>query len=140
MKKQLEMTKDQMTSTMDQLKPMMFTMVFLIATFAFIGAFMIDIPGATLSVPWSSNVDMNNSIVCGFSNWIFVYFLISISMAQVVQRVLKWYSFTKALEKPETEPLEVHEETVEETEFEEGFIKDEETEEEGVINGEEEEA
>jgi len=130
MKKQLEMTKDQMSSTMDQLKPMMFTMVFLIATFAFIGAFMVDIPGATLSVPWSSNVDMNSSIVCGFSNWIFVYFLISISMAQVVQRVLKWYSFSKKLQTVDEEP-EIEEEASpeEETEFEDGFIVGEEADE-----------
>lgn len=127
MKKQMEMTKDQMASTMDQMKPMMFTMVFLIATFAFIGAFMIDIPGATLSVPWANNVDLNGSVACGFSNWIFVYFLISISMAQIVQRALKWYSFSKALERGEAEPEVVKDEIPEEEpEFEDGFIKDDE--------------
>jgi hypothetical protein len=127
MKKNLEMTKDTMSTTMDQMKPMMFTMIFLIATFAYIGSFIIDIPGATLSVPWSSNVNMNDSVVCMFSNWIFVYFLISISMAQVVQRSLKWYSFKKRLETIDEEPLvREEEETAEEAEFEDGFIKDEE--------------
>jgi uncharacterized membrane protein (DUF106 family) len=126
MDKQLEMTKDTMASTMDQMKPMMFTMIFLIATFAFIGAFMMDIPGATLSVPWANNVDLNGSIVCMFSNWILVYFLISISMAQVVQRTLKWYSFGRRLKRFEEEPViaTVEEDEEEEPEFEDGFIKD----------------
>lgn len=113
MKKQLEMSKDQMSSMMDTMKPMMFTMVFLIATFAFIGAFIVNIPGATLSVPWANNVDMNGQYVCFFTNWIIVYFLISISMAQVIQRVLKWYSFSKKLKEPDEEPEIVVDEELE---------------------------
>ncbi len=110
MKKQLQMTRDTMASTMDQMKPMMFTMIFLIATFAFIGAFMMSIPGATLSVPWANNVDLNGSMLCYFQNWILVYFLISISMAQIVQRLLKWYSFSKKIKVMDEEPDEAIEE------------------------------
>ncbi|MDO9536843.1 MAG: EMC3/TMCO1 family protein [Thermoplasmata archaeon] len=104
--KQMEMSKDQMMSTFDQMKPMMFTMIFLIATFAFISTFIGNIPGATMSVPWSNNVDMNASLssnaCCGFSNWMILYSLISMSVAQVIQRVFKWYSFNKALKDPDT--------------------------------------
>ena len=65
-------------------------------------------------------------------------------MAQVVQRVLKWYSFNKKLSAPEDEPEEEGP-VEEETEFEDGFIvededdqpeRDEETED---VNGEEDE-
>ena len=104
--KQLEMSKDQMTSTIDQMKPMMFTMIFLIGTFAFIGTFIKAIPGATLSVPWASNIDMNaamsTSTCCAFSNWMLLYMLVSMSVAQVIQRVFKYYSFTKALKDPDS--------------------------------------
>jgi len=104
--KQLEMSKDQMTSMFDQMKPMMFTMVFLVATFAFIGSFIGKIPGATLSVPWSANVDMmaalSKSTCCAFSNWMLLYMLISMSIAQVTQRIFKYYSFNKALKNPDS--------------------------------------
>jgi uncharacterized membrane protein (DUF106 family) len=103
--KQLDMSKDQMNTMIDQMKPMMFTMIFLIATFAFIGTFIDGIPGATLSVPWSNNVDMKASLststCCAFSNWMLVYMLISMSVAQVIQRVFKLYSFNRLLKDPE---------------------------------------
>ncbi len=103
---QMEMSKDQMASTMDQMKPMMFTMIFLVATFAFIGSFIEGIPGATFSVPWSNNVDMvaqaySGSQCCGFTNWMLLYMLVSMSFSQIISRVLKWYKFTKMLENPE---------------------------------------
>jgi uncharacterized membrane protein (DUF106 family) len=107
--KQLDMSKDQMTSMFDQMKPMMFTMIFLVATFAFIGSFVTKIPGATLSVPWSGNVDMNASLsssaCCAFSNWMLLYMLISMSIAQVTQRIFKYYSFSKALKNPDSKLL-----------------------------------
>jgi hypothetical protein len=103
------MSKDQMTGMFDQMKPMMFTMIFLVATFAFIGSFVGKIPGATLSVPWSGNVDMNaalsTSTCCAFSNWMLLYMLISMSIAQVTQRVFKYYSFSKALKNPDSKLL-----------------------------------
>jgi uncharacterized membrane protein (DUF106 family) len=103
--KQLQMSTDQMMSTFDQMKPMMFTMIFLIATFAFIGTFIEGIPGATLSVPWSGNVDMNASLssnaCCAFTNWMLLYMLISMSVSQIFARVFKLYSFNRILRDPE---------------------------------------
>lgn len=98
MKKQPEIMKASMTSSMNQMKPMMFTMIFIIATFTFLGVFARSLPSTILSVPWAHNVNMTGSIVCGFENWILVYFLVSMSFSQVLQRVLKWYSFNKRLE------------------------------------------
>jgi uncharacterized membrane protein (DUF106 family) len=112
-KKQMEMTKDTMSSTIDQMKPMMFTMIFVVATFAFIGTFINDVDNATISVPWSSNVDMrgliSTSTCCMFQTWMLVYMLVSISMAQVIQRVLKWYSFEKRLKEMEAQGAEEEE-------------------------------
>ncbi len=103
---QMSMSMDQMQSTMDQMKPMMFTMIFLVATFAFIGSFIEGIPGATFSVPWKANVDMvaqaySGSQCCGFTNWMLLYMLVSMSFSQIIARILKWYKFTKMLENPE---------------------------------------
>lgn len=105
-KQQMEMSKDQMASTMDQMKPMMFTMIFLVATFAFIGSFIASIPGATFSVPWENNVSMiahayKGSPCCGFTNWMLLYMLVSMSFSQIISRMLKLYKFTRMLENPE---------------------------------------
>ncbi len=123
--RQMEMSMDQMQSTFDQMKPMMFTMVFLVATFAFIGTFIESIPGAVFSVPWHHNVDMvaqawSGNQCCGFTNWMLLYMLVSMSFSQVVSRILKWYKFSKYLEDPEKlAPAE--EEEISEDEEEEGW-------------------
>ena len=119
--KQMEMSKDQMQSTFDQMKPMMFTMIFLVATFAFIGAFIEGIPGAVFSVPWAHNVDMvaqawSGNQCCGFTNWMLLYMLVSLSFSQIISRVLKWYSFDKALKNPESYQQEEPEDEEEEEE------------------------
>jgi uncharacterized membrane protein (DUF106 family) len=102
-KKQMEIMKEGMQSSMDQMKPMVFTMIFLIGTFAFIGTFIYNLENATLSVPWAPNVDMNMSlnlgICCPMTNWMLLYFLISLALAQIISRALKWYSFDKKLKK-----------------------------------------
>jgi len=109
-KRQVEIMKEGMQSSMDQMKPMVFTMIFLIATFAFIGTFIFNLENATLSVPWASNVDMkmslNLGICCPMTNWMLLYFLISLSLAQIVQRGLKWYSFDKKLKQLAIEEVE----------------------------------
>ena len=132
---QMEMSKDQMASTMDQMKPMMFTMIFLVATFAFIGSFIEGIPGATFSVPWSNNVDMvaqayEGSQCCGFTNWMLLYMLVSMSFSQIISRILKLYKFNKMLENPEKymkeeEPEEEDDDGWEEADDLEGDLDDE---------------
>lgn len=108
--RQMEIMKEGMQSSMDQMKPMVFTMIFLIGTFAFIGTFIYNLDNATLSVPWASNVDMNMSlnlgICCPMTNWMLMYFLISLSLAQIIQRALKWYSFDKKLKQLAIEEAE----------------------------------
>lgn len=97
MKKQPEIMKQSMSSSMSQMKPMVFTMIFIIATFTFLGVFVQGLPSTLFSVPWAHNVDLQTAIVCIFFNWILLYFLVSMSFGQVLQRVLKWYTFNKRL-------------------------------------------
>jgi len=120
---QMEMSKDQMQSSLDQMKPMMFTMIFLVATFAFIGKFIEDIPGATFSVPWANNVNMvahavSGNQCCGFTNWMLLYMLVSMSFSQIISRALKWYKFSKILENPEAYEKKRNKNTVPESEDE----------------------
>ena len=97
MAKQPEIMKINMESSMAQMKPMAFTMIFIIATFTFLGVFVNDLSSSMFSVPWNYNVDFQTSIVCAFQNWIFVYMLISLSFGQVLQRMLKLVTFSKRL-------------------------------------------
>lgn len=97
MKKQPEIMKMSMSSTMSQMKPMVFTMIFIIGTFTFLGVFVNSLPSTMFSVPWAYNVNLATAIVCVFTNWILLYFLVSMSFGQVLQRVLKMYSFNKRL-------------------------------------------
>ncbi len=97
MAKQPEIMKTNMDSSMNQMKPMAFTMIFIIGTFTFLGVFTDNLPSTMFSVPWHHNVNFSTSVVCGFENWIFVYMLVSMSFGQVLQRVLKLVTFTKRM-------------------------------------------
>ena len=98
MKKQPEIMQTSMQSSMDQMKPMMFTMIFIIATFTYLGVFVHELPNTLFSVPWAHNANLETSIVCTMSNWILVYFLVSMSFGQLLQRILKWFTFNRRLE------------------------------------------
>lgn len=97
MKKQPEIMQMNMESSMSQMKPMAFTMIFIIATFTFLGVFVNELDSTMFSLPWFDNVNFATSVVCGFQNWIFVYMLVSLSFGQVLQRILKYISFSKRL-------------------------------------------
>jgi len=97
MAKQPEIMKTNMDSSMNQMKPMAFTMIFIIGTFTFLGVFTDDLPSTMFSVPWHYNVNFSTSVVCGFENWIFVYMLVSMSFGQVLQRLLKLVTFSKRM-------------------------------------------
>ncbi len=97
MAKQPEIMKINMESSMSQMKPMAFTMIFIIATFTFLGVFVNDLSSTMFSIPWHYNVNFQTSVVCAFQNWIFVYMLISLSFGQVLQRMLKLVTFSKML-------------------------------------------
>jgi len=93
---QPEIMKKTMKASTGQLKPMMFTMVIIIIFFAWLSAFLvIETPFTTFSVPWNFHVPLTSALV--FPYWIMLYFLASLPLGMVFQRVLKYYSFKKKL-------------------------------------------
>ncbi len=82
--------------SMNQLKPMAFTMIIIIVIFSwlysFISSFAVD---PKFSVPWDLNSNLNAVTV--LPHWVMVYALISIPFGQVVTRLLKYFSFKKKL-------------------------------------------
>lgn len=93
---QPKMTAQSMKSTQSQLKLMPMTMIVIIPIFAWISNFVYqDLSSTIFSAPWEFNADMKNSNV--LPNWILLYSLVSIPFGQVVQRILKLFSFAKKL-------------------------------------------
>jgi uncharacterized membrane protein (DUF106 family) len=82
--------------SMNQLKPMAFTMIIIIVIFSwlysFISSYAVD---PKFSVPWDLNSSLNAVTV--LPHWVMVYALISIPFGQVITRLLKYFSFKKKL-------------------------------------------
>ena len=82
--------------SMNQLKPMAFTMIIIIVIFSwlysFISTYAVD---PKFSVPWDLN--SNLTAVTLLPHWVMVYALISIPFGQVITRLLKYFSFKKKL-------------------------------------------
>lgn len=91
-----EIMQDSMKHSMNQMKPMAFTMVIIIIIFAwlssFIGSFAID---TAFSVPWEYDANLASATL--LPHWVMVYALISIPFGQVLQRVLKYIKFKRKL-------------------------------------------
>ncbi len=75
-----------------QMKSMPLTMLIVIPVFAWLWNFLASIPVRTFSTPWAPSVSLMASSVCFFGNWIVLYSLLSLPMAQVLQRALKSYA------------------------------------------------
>jgi uncharacterized membrane protein (DUF106 family) len=93
---QPEIMKKTMKASTSQLKPMMFIMVIMILFFAWLNTFLnFDVAYTTFAVPWNSDVPLTSAYV--FPYWIMIYFLTSLPMGMMFQRVLKFYSFKKRI-------------------------------------------
>ncbi len=97
LKKQPEIMQLNMQSSMSQMKPMAFTMIFIIGTFTYLGVFVHGLPSTMFSIPWHYDSNFATSPMCGFENWIFVYMMVSLSFGQVLQRILKYITFSNRL-------------------------------------------
>jgi len=90
-----------MKTSQTQLKLMPVTMIVIIPIFAWLANFVyLDLSSTTFSVPWEFNASMRNSNV--LPNWVLLYSLVTLPFGQVLQRVLKIYSFGKKLKELET--------------------------------------
>jgi uncharacterized membrane protein (DUF106 family) len=99
---QPQMTAQSLKSTQAQFKLMPMTMIVIIPIFAWLSNFVSqDLSSTIFSVPWEFNADMKNSNV--LPNWILLYSLVTIPFGQVLQRTLKFFSFSKKLHQLEHE-------------------------------------
>ena len=79
-----------------QFKLMPVTMIVIIPIFAWLANFVyLDLSSTIFSVPWEFNADMENQSV--LPNWILLYSLVTLPFGQVLQRVLKLFSFRRKL-------------------------------------------
>ncbi len=77
------------------------TMIVIIPIFAWLANFVyMDLGSTMFSVPWEFNANMRNSNV--LPNWVLLYSLVTLPFGQVLQRVLKVFSFRKRLKNLET--------------------------------------
>ena len=94
-KLQRDSSAETMSTTMNQMKPTMITMVLVIGGFTWLWVFIAAAPNHFFSVPWLYNVDFLSSNV--LPNWILLYSLLTMPVTQVLGRVLKWFSFSRRL-------------------------------------------
>ena len=93
---QPQMTAQQLKSTQAQFKVMPITMIVIIPIFAWLANFVyIELSSTVFSVPWEFNANMRNSNI--LPNWILLYSLVTLPFGQILQRVLKYFSFRRKL-------------------------------------------
>lgn len=99
---QPQMTAQQMKATSSQFKLMPVTMIVIIPIFAWLANFVyLDISSVIFSVPWEFNASMKNSNI--LPNWVLLYSLVTLPFGQILQRVLKFFSFSRKLRELEDE-------------------------------------
>ena len=90
---QQHMMPEQMSVQMGAMKPMMFTMFFIIAVFAWMGtavdAFRVDY----VSLPWSPEWNLSTGKFLFFPAWIAAYICMSAPLGSVVDRHIKLYRY-----------------------------------------------
>jgi len=91
-----------MKASQTQFKLMPVTMIVIVPIFAWLANFVyFDLASTRFSVPWELNADMKSANV--MPNWVLLYSLVTLPFGQVLQRLLKNFSFRKRLRKLETE-------------------------------------
>ena len=86
---QQHMMPEQMKVQMGAMKPMMFTMFFIIAGFAWMGNTVADFRVDYISLPWSAEWNMEDGRFLFFPAWIAVYICMSAPLGRVVDRHIK---------------------------------------------------
>ena len=86
---QQHMMPEQMSVQMGAMKPMMFTMVFIIAIFAWMGNTVEVFRVNYVSLPWSAEWNLMTDKFLFFPAWIAVYICMSAPLGRVVDRHIK---------------------------------------------------
>ena len=86
---QQHMMPEQMSVQMGAMKPMMFTMFFIIAIFAWIGTAVENFRVSYVSLPWAPEWDLVSGKFLFFPAWIAAYICMSAPLGRVVDRHIK---------------------------------------------------
>jgi len=86
---QQHMMPEQMSVQMGAMKPMMFTMIFIIAIFAWMGNTVGQFRVNYVSLPWSPEWNLETGKFLFFPAWIAVYICMSAPFGRVVDRHIK---------------------------------------------------
>ena len=88
-KLQMEMMPEQMAMQGAMMKPMMFTMIFIIGIFSWMADTVIDFRVDYVSLPWQPMWGFENRIMWIFPAWIATYITMSAPLGRIVDRHLK---------------------------------------------------
>ena len=90
---QQHMMPEQFETQMAMMKPMMFTMVFIIAIFAWMGSMVNGYKVDYVSLPWSPEWHLTDGKFLFFPAWICAYICMSAPLGRVVDRHLKLFRY-----------------------------------------------
>jgi len=90
---QQHMMPEQMKIQMGAMKPMMFTMFFIIAIFAWIGTMVADFRVDYVSLPWVPEWNLLHDTFIFFPAWIAAYICMSAPLGRVVDRHIKLFRY-----------------------------------------------
>ena len=90
---QQHMMPEQMSVQMGAMKPMMFTMFFIIAIFAWMGNTVEVFRVNYVSLPWTAEWNMTSGKFLFFPAWIATYICMSAPLGRVVDRHIKLYRY-----------------------------------------------
>ena len=83
------MLPDQMSVQMGAFKPMMFTMIFIIAIFAWLASSVENFRVEYISLPWSPKWDLNDRVMWIIPVWVFAYIAMSAPLGRIIDRHIK---------------------------------------------------
>ena len=89
MKLRERMLPEQMQLQMGVFKPMMFTMIFIIALFAWLASFAESFRVEYVSLPWTQNWNLTQDKFLFFPAWICAYITMSAPLGRVIDRHIK---------------------------------------------------
>tara|TARA_B100001123_G_scaffold436278_1_gene566279 strand:- start:199 stop:1119 length:921 start_codon:yes stop_codon:yes gene_type:complete len=84
-----KMLPDQMAVQMGAFKPMMFTMIFIIAIFAWLASSVETFRVDYISLPWNPKWGLNDRVMWIFPVWIFAYISMSAPLGRIIDRHIK---------------------------------------------------
>jgi uncharacterized membrane protein (DUF106 family) len=89
MKMREKMLPEQMSVQMGAFKPMMFTMIFIIAIFAWLASSVENFRVEYISLPWAPKWALNDRVMWIFPVWIFAYIAMSAPLGRIIDRHIK---------------------------------------------------